>query len=110
MDVRDVVLRLSGRPGLGDRVALLDGRAALHEQRPQMREGRLMAVAGSNRHGETVSGNLTCERDLSGRGRAYDVRAAECNVHPSMLPARVLVVRHRELAKDGTVRGPCPRP
>jgi hypothetical protein len=58
MNVRDVVLRLAGRPGLGDRVALFDGRAALHEQRPEMREGRLVAVGSGDGHGETVSGNL----------------------------------------------------
>jgi hypothetical protein len=98
MDIRDVVLRLSGRPSLGDRAALLDGRAALHEQCPEMGEGRLVTIASCDRHGQAVGGNLSGETDHPTRGRTHDVRAAERNVHAAVLPARVLVVRDRELA------------
>jgi hypothetical protein len=98
MDIRDVVLRLSGWPRLGDRAALLDGCAALHEQCPEMREGRLVAIACGDRHGQAMSGNLSGETDHPTRGRTHDVRAAEGDVHAAVLPARVLVVRDRELA------------
>jgi hypothetical protein len=106
MHVRDVMLRLSGWPGLGDRSALLDRCTALHEERPEVGERRLVAVASSNRHGETVRGNLTGEGDFPIRRSTHNTCTAERDVHAAVLPARVLVVRDRELAQDGAVDGP----
>ena len=110
MDVRDVVLRIARRSGLCDRGALLDRRSALDEQRPEMGEGRLVAVASGDRHGQAVRGNLPGERDLPTRRRAHEVGATERDVDATVLPARVLVLQDGKLAKHRAVRGPCPRP
>ncbi|MDH5281575.1 MAG: hypothetical protein OEW52_10575 [Thermoleophilia bacterium] len=109
MNVRNVVLRLSGWPRLGNRPALLGDRAALHEECPEMGQRRLVAVGCRNGHGQAVGGNRSGEHDDSTHWGTHHVHAAESDIHTSMLPARVLVTRDRELAKNIAVGGPCPR-
>ena len=58
MDVRHGVLGLPGQAGLGDRLTLLDMRAALHLQRTEVGERRLVTVSSRDRDGESVRG--TC--------------------------------------------------
>jgi hypothetical protein len=92
MDVRDVVLRHAGRPGLGHRVALVDSVAATYEERAEVRERDLVAVGGDDRESRPVRRDATGERDLAARRRSNDAGAVERDVDPPMLPARVRVV------------------
>ena len=110
MDIGNVVLRLSGRPGLGYRVTFDDGRATPYEQLPEMGQRCLVTIVSGDGHREPVSGNLARKRDLSARGRAHDARVVERDVHSPVLASGVLVVRDRELAEDRPICRPCPRP
>jgi hypothetical protein len=100
MDVRHVVLRLSGGPGLGDRVTLVHLHATLDEQRAEMGQRSLVPVTRGDRDGQAVSGDLPRKSDLTANRRPHLTRIAEGNVHAAVLPARVLVVRDREHAEN----------
>jgi len=110
MQVGNVVLGLTGGTGLGDGLALAHRRALANTQCSEVRERRLVAVTRHDRHRETVRRNLPGERDLAGRRREHRTRLSERDVDASMLTGCVLVGPDRELAKDGALRRPCPRP
>jgi hypothetical protein len=102
------MLGLAGRTGLGDRIAFRHASAFLHEQRPEVGQGRAMAVVGRDRDGKPVCRNSAGERDLSGRRRPHDARASEVDVDPPMLSGRVLVVPDGVGAENRPFRGPRP--
>lgn len=108
MHVRKVVLGIAGRPRLGDRLALGDVLSLAHEERAEVREGGLVTIAGDNGDREPVRRDPSREAHLAGRGRADRGRAAEGDVDPAMLPARVRVAPERELAQHGAVGRPGP--
>jgi hypothetical protein len=108
MHVGDVVLGDAGRAGLGDGIALGNAGAALHQQRAQVRERRLVAVAGEDRHGQPVRRDLSGERDVARGRRADDTRVAERDVDSAMLAACIRVVAEHEAAQHRALRGPRP--
>jgi len=107
--VRDVVFGDARRPGLRDRLAFLEDVAVSHEQRAEMREGRLVTARRDDRDRGSVRRDLPRERDLPGRRGADDRRAVEGDVDPAMLSARVWVVADGVTAQHGTVGRPRPR-
>jgi hypothetical protein len=108
MHIGHVVLDCSRRTGLGDRRALGDERAAPHEERPQMGEGRLVPVGRRDRHGEAVRRNLAGERDLSRRRRPNDGGLSHGDVDAAVLAPGIRIVAERELLEDRPVRRPSP--
>jgi hypothetical protein len=110
MNVRHSVLRLSGRSGLCNRFSLLHARAALHEERSEVRQGRFVTAIGGNRHGEAVGRHLSREGDLAAHWRQYRARVTERNVHAAVLPTCVAVVLNGKLAENWSIGRPRPRP
>ncbi len=109
VDVRDVVLELARRPGLGNRVTLGYPRALPDEERAEVGERRAVAVAGRDRDREPMRRNRARERHLAGRRRA-DRRAPEdLDVDPAMLAGGVPVVADGECPEHRSVGGPPPR-
>lgn len=111
VDVRHVVLRVSGWSGLSDGVPLLHARAALDPERPEVGERRLVTVARGDGDGQAVSRDLTCKRHLPCHRRPHCARVANGDVDASVLPSGVLVLPDGKLPQDGPGDrpGPCPR-
>ena len=105
MDIRDAVLRLPGRTGTGDPLALGDALAPPDLEVAQVRERRLVTVAGQDRDGEPVRRHLAGEGHLAGRGCADEVRL-DRDVDSAMLAAGVGVVSDGVPAEDRPVRRP----
>ena len=110
MDVRHVVLRLSRRPGFGNRVALIHVHATLDEQRAEMGQRSLVPVARDDRDGQAMRGNLACKGDPTSNRRPHLTRIAKGDVHAAVLPTGVGIVCDREVAKDWAVSRPRPGP
>ena len=110
MDVRHIVLRLSGWARLGDWITLPDVPTTLHQQRSEMRQRCLVATARSDSDGQPVCGHLPGEGHLAAHGSQHRTRIAQRDVHTTVLPGRIAVGGDRELTENGSVRGPCPRP
>jgi hypothetical protein len=108
MDVRHGVLGLARRAGVCDGVALRHLHAALDAQRAEVRQRRLVPVAGDDRHRQPVRGHRPCERDLTRCGSTDHRSAVEGDVDPPMLAARVLVVSDRVAAQHSAVGRPGP--
>jgi hypothetical protein len=108
MHVRDGMLESPGRAGLGDRVAFLHDCAALHEQRAEVRERRLVARRGLDRERPPVRRHRSGERHLTRCRRTHRSRVAESNVNATVLAARIRVVADGERAQDLAVDGPGP--
>ena len=111
VDVRHVVLRVSGWSGLGDGVSLLHARTAPDPERPEVGERCLVTVARGDRDGQAVSRDLPCERHLPCHRRPHCARVANGDVDTTVLPSGVLVLPEGKLPQDGPVDrpGPCPR-
>jgi hypothetical protein len=92
MDIRHIVLRHTRGPRLGDGFPFRDDVGTPNKQRPEMRQRRLVTVAGGDRHGQAVSRELSGKRDLARCRSSYDPRLAEGDVDATMLPACVRVV------------------
>jgi hypothetical protein len=65
VDVGCVVLGVTGRPGVGDRISLADRVALPDAQLSEMREGGPVAVRGRDGDREPVCGDLTREGHLA---------------------------------------------
>ena len=109
MQIRDVVLSLTGRAGVGDGIALGDVPALADVQRSEMCERGSVSVARHDRHGQPADRDLTRERHLAGRGSPDQTRFAECDVDPPVLSGGERVA-NREPTQDRAVGGPCPSP
>jgi hypothetical protein len=109
VDVRDSVLGLTGRAGVGQEIPLRDGGATPDAQRSEVRQ-RHPGVADRDRDGEPVRGNLPCERDLAGHRCAHRSRIAEGDVDAAVLTRGVRVAADGKAAENGAVRRPRPRP
>lgn len=109
MDVGHVVLGVSRRPGLGERVPLGNDVARTHLQRPEVRERCLVAVGRRDRHGEPVGRDAARERNLAARGSSHHGSPAHRDVDAAVLTSRVRVLAESERTKDGAVHGPGPR-
>ena len=111
MDVGHIVLRFSGWPRFCDCITLRDAPTALHEQRAEVGQRRLVSVIRGDRHGQAVGRHLSGEGDLTSDRRQHAARIAESDVHAAVLPTRIAIVRDGELAEDRPVGGPrpCPR-
>jgi hypothetical protein len=108
VNVREGVFGLARRTGLGDGLAFLHLRPATHEERSEMGERGLVAVGGTDRHGQSVRRHLACERDLSRSRSTDDAGAVEGDVDTAVLATRVGVVADDEAAKDRPVCRPGP--
>jgi hypothetical protein len=109
VDVRDDVLGLARGADLRDDVSLGDGRAPSDEQRSEMRERGLVAVARRHGHGQTVRRNGAGERDLARSGRSDDAVLADGDVDTSMLAAGVRIVADAVRTQERTIDRPGPR-
>ena len=111
VDVGRLVLSVTGRPGLGDRISLADRVALSDAQVSEMRERGFVAVGGLDRDREAVSGDLAREGHLARGRRPNGRRRADRDVEAAVLAGRVLVTAHGELSEHRAVcrPGPCPR-
>ena len=101
------VLGNAGWPRLCQRRTLRDAVATPDEKRPEMSQGRPVAVR-FDRDGEPVRRNLSGERDFT-RNRGPDrATVVERNVDTAMLSGGVRVVAEREVTENGAVRRPRP--
>jgi hypothetical protein len=91
------VLRLAGRAGIREHRALHDRLAATDVQLAEVGQRRLV-LPGRDGHRETVPRRRTRERHLAGNGCTDGGRAAERDVEPAVLPARIRVAAHGEAA------------
>ena len=107
--VRDGVLRIAGRPGIGEGVSLPDRLAAADTQCTEVRE-RDLVVAARDRDGESITRCESGERDRAHSWRTHDKGAFEADIDPTMLAAGVRVTAHREAAEHRAVSRPGPRP
>jgi hypothetical protein len=103
------VLRLPGRTGLGQHVALRDRLAATDVQLAEMRQ-RCLVLACCDRDGEAVGGDRPGEGHRAGRRRAERRAAPEPDIDASMLAGCVRIAADGEPAQYRAVRGPGPRP
>lgn len=108
VDVGSRVLWLARRPAPGDRIALDDAGALLHEQRAEVRKRGPVPVGGRDRDGEPVRGHGAREGHVSARRGSDGRSSAELDVDPAVLASRVLVVPDRVTAENRPVGGPCP--
>lgn len=108
VDVGDVVLGFSRRPGAGDRLAFANAVALPHAQRAEVGERRPVAVAGRDRDRQPVRGQGAGEGHLA-RDRRPDLPGSgERDIDPPVLPAGVRIRPERELAEDRPVCRPGP--
>ena len=90
MDVRNRVLCIARRPGIRDRVSLGDDGALPDAHGSQMRERRLVSVAGDDRDREPVGRNLPGERHLAGCGARTEALSPTAMSIPRCWPAAYL--------------------
>ncbi len=105
MDVRDSVLGVAGRAGVGEDVPFRDGGATPHAQRTEVRQ-RHLGVAERNRDCEPVGGDLPREGDLARDRCAHRRRGVEGDVDAAVLTCGVRVGADGEPAQDSAVGRP----
>jgi len=109
MHVRDRMLRLAGRAGIGYRVAFRNGRTTTDAQRAEMREGGLHSVRRRDRDGEAVRRHRTGERHLARSRGPHRRRVAYGDVHAPVLTRLVLVIADGEATEHCAIYRPRPR-
>jgi hypothetical protein len=97
------VLGIARRPGLRDRRTLHDVRALAYQQRAEMSQRCLVAIARRNRHREPLPRDRSRKRDRARTRGTNLLRPNDADVDSSVLARRVGVGAHREAAQDRTV-------
>jgi hypothetical protein len=109
VDVRDVVLDLSGRADRPDDRPLTHGVIAPQARRAKMRQGHGVPVGRLDRHDFAAHRHGADERDGAGCGRKNGLSGPGADVDSAVLTRGVRIVAEDELLEHLTLDGPGPR-